>query len=165
MSISIMRNCETAGNSRKSSVDPARRTNEGWRFGSFRTTAERVKAVTRTNQIYDSTPTKLMDHTPENIMNLRERNRTLEISDTFRHKPGDYFEKLRDSLENRNPVGPTMTKELVAPHLYKKAQHKIRSNVVAIVPMHTKVSMKKKVKKQNVEDDRQSPRGDDEADT
>lgn len=73
--------------------------------------------------------------TPETIMALRERNKTMEIGDTMKYKAADYFEKLRDSLENRNPAGTTMTKELVAPHLYRKADNKIRSNVVAIVPI------------------------------
>lgn len=60
-------------------------------------------------------------HTPENIMKLRPRNKTMEISDVFRHKAGDYFEKWRDSLENRNQASTLQSKELVSPHLYKKA--------------------------------------------
>ena len=50
----------------------------------------------------DSVPTALCNgNTPEALMNLRERHASLDLSGAFRFQCGDYFEKVKQSLESR----------------------------------------------------------------
>jgi hypothetical protein len=98
----LRRRSETAENSRQNSCDPARRTNQGWRFGSFRTSAERAAHQEHANAVLDGVPTALCNgNTPEALMNLRERHASLDLSGAFRFQCGDYFEKVKQSLESR----------------------------------------------------------------
>ena len=69
-------------------------------------------------------------------MKLRKRNKALELDSDLKFKGGDYFERLRESVETRNASSTVQTKDVVAPHLYKKGR--IKSNVVAIVPVMSK---------------------------
>lgn len=78
-----------------SSHDPARRTNEGFRYKGNH--YERLIEAVESNEVCESSPNGLhRGSTYEKIMNLRPRDRSLEINGDFKFKPRSIIEKFTE---------------------------------------------------------------------
>lgn len=103
---------------RESSHDPALRTNEGIRFKGNQ--AERVIDALKSNELCESSPSGIHKGTTyEKIMNLRPRERGLELDGDFRFKPKSQFEKFVERVNingtNSIPSDAMFSKHLTAP--------------------------------------------------
>ena len=78
-----------------SSHDPARRTNQGFRYKGNH--VERLMEAMMSNNVCESSPTALhRGSTYEKIMDLRPRDRSLEINGDFKFKPRSTIEKFTE---------------------------------------------------------------------
>ena len=75
--------------------------------------------------------------TPEQLMNLRERNPENELAGAFRFKAKNYLEKLNDSISTKNATFLS-AKEHYSPRVYAK-NGMLRKNLIAIVPKMKKL--------------------------
>ena len=102
-------------NVKVSSHDPGLRTNEGIRFRGNQ--AERVMEALKNNEFCESSPTALhRGTTREKLMDLRPRDRSLEIDGDFRFKPRSTFEKFADKV-SINATNSIKTDEIFSKHI------------------------------------------------
>lgn len=86
----------------------------------------------------DSSPTAVINgKTPDQLMNLRERNPDKELAGNFRFKAKNYLEKLNDSISAKNATFLS-SKEHYSPRVYAK-NGMLRKNLIAIVPRMKKL--------------------------
>jgi len=100
--------------------DVSKRNNIGFRFSS--TQRERVKLAVDQGARLESSPTAIHEGTTfEKIMNLRPRQCEKEIGPpSFRYRPNNYLEKLKDGVLNQNPPNWGKIDEVFAPSLLNK---------------------------------------------
>lgn len=102
-------------NVKVSSHDAALRTNEGIRFRGNQ--AERVMEAMKNNELCESSPTALhKGSTQEKLMDLRPRDRSLELDGDFRFKPRSTFEKFADKI-SINASNSIKTDEIFSKHI------------------------------------------------
>lgn len=102
-------------NVKVASHDPMLRTNEGIRFRGNQ--AERVMEALKNNEMCESSPTALHKGTTyEKIMDLRPRDRSLELDGDFRFKPRSTLEKFADKI-SINASNSIKTDEMFSRHL------------------------------------------------
>ena len=103
-------------------VDPAHRTNEGFRFRANK--IQRVQEAIEKNSICESSPNRLhQGNTYEKIMNLRPREQHKELDGQFRFQPRSSVEKVIDSFQNRNPLCSIRDKDIFSENLVKRNKH------------------------------------------
>lgn len=120
-------------NVKVSSHDPARRTNEGIRFRGNQ--AERVLDALKSNEFCESSPSALHRGTTyEKIMNLRPREKSLELDGDFRFKPRSTFERFADKV-SINATNSIKTDEIFSKHLKldKKSHFALKKNLEFMV--------------------------------
>jgi hypothetical protein len=106
------------GKIKVSSHDPGLRTNEGIRYRG--NNLERLMEAMKTNEMCESSPTQIHKGTTyEKIMNLRPRDRSLELNGDMKYKPRSTFERFTDKA-NINMSNGVRTDELFSKHLYPK---------------------------------------------
>ena len=106
------------GRIKVSSHDPSLRTNEGIRHRG--NNLERVMEALKRNEMCEPSPTQIHKGTTyEKIMNLRPRDRSLEINGDFKYQPRSTFERFTE-IATINASNGTRTDELFSKHLYPK---------------------------------------------
>ena len=101
-----------------SSQNPGLRTNEGIRYRA--NTLERVMEAMKSHELCESSPTELYKGTThEKIMNLRPRDKSMEINGDFKFKPRSTFERFTDKA-TVNATNAIKTDEMFSKHLYPK---------------------------------------------